>query len=97
MSFRPQTKYLTSNIQFARSPAQPDKVSVKGPADKVDECIDELLNLEEEYLQELADRDEDDRYIPPTSRQNQKQGGKGGKGQPKTQKVLYKILVSNHY
>ena len=66
---------------------------MKGPADKVDECIDELLNLEEEYLQELADRDEDDRYIPPTSRQNQKQGGKGGKGQPKTQKVLYKILV----
>ena len=39
-----------------------------GAADKVDECIDELLNLEEEYLQELADRDEDDRYIPPTSR-----------------------------
>ena len=55
-------------LQFARSPAQPDKVSVIGAAEKVDECIDELLNLEEEYLQELADRDEDDRYIPPTSR-----------------------------
>ena len=55
-------------FQFARSPAQPDKVSVIGAAEKVDECIDELLNLEEEYLQELADRDEDDRYIPPTSR-----------------------------
>ena len=60
-----------------------------GPADKVDECIDELLNLEEEYLQELADRDEDDRYIPPTSRQNQKsQGGKGGKAQKNTKVIL---------
>merc|ERR1711887_11996 len=51
-------------IKIGRSPAQPDKVTVTGSHEKVEECIDYLLNLEEEYLQELAEREDDDRYIP---------------------------------
>jgi predicted PilT family ATPase len=51
-------------LKIGRSPAQPDKVSVIGAHEKVEECIDYLLNLEEEYLQELAEREDDDRYIP---------------------------------
>ena len=66
-------------------------MSVIGAAEKVDECIDELLNLEEEYLQELADRDEDDRYIPPTSRKNQS-GAKGGKPQKNSKVTLFTLV-----
>ena len=39
-------------------------MSVQGAHDKVEDCIDYLLNLEEEILQELADREDDERYIP---------------------------------
>ena len=39
---------------------------MSGPSEKVEECIDHLLNMEEEILQELAQRDDDmpDRYRP---------------------------------
>lgn len=70
------------NIKIGRSPAQPDKVSVIGPADKVEECIDHLLNLEEEMLQELADRDDDEVYKPKKvshfdEKKNKKANGQG--------------------
>jgi len=68
------------DIKIGRSPAQPEKVSVIGSHEKVELCIDYLLNMEEEILQELAERDEDDRYIPqhqkPQRSQNTKKGGK---------------------
>ena len=53
-------------FKIGRSPAQPDKVSVTGPSEKVEECIDHLLNMEEEILQELAEREDDmpERYRP---------------------------------
>ena len=51
-------------MQFGRSQAQPDKVTVIGAADKVEECIDHLLNLEEEILQEIAERSEESRLRP---------------------------------
>jgi len=65
-------------IKIGRSPADPDKVSVIGPSEKVEECIDHLLNMEEEILQEIADREEDDVYKPQKADRfkEKKQGGK---------------------
>ena len=52
-------------VKFGRSQANPDKVSVTGSSiEVVDECIDHLLNLEEEILQEIAEREEDDVHRP---------------------------------
>ena len=48
-------------------PAQPDKVSVTGPAEKVEECIDHMLLMEEEILQELAEREDVEVFRPPKS------------------------------
>ena len=45
-------------------------MTVTGPLEKVEECCDYLLNMEEEIQQELAERDEDDRYIPPSNKFN---------------------------
>lgn len=56
-------KEFDVEIKIGRSPAQPDKVSVTGPSEKVEQCIDHLLNMEEEILQEIADREDD---APPS-------------------------------
>jgi len=66
-------------IKIGRSPAQPDKVTVTGAHEKVEECIDYLLNLEEEILQELAEREDDDRYIPPSNKFNKEKNKKPSK------------------
>ena len=76
-------------IQIGRSPAQPDKVSVIGAHEKVEECIDYLLNLEEEYLQELAEKAEDDRYIPQKG-----QGGKSRGNKPHKSVSLLTIIFA---
>jgi transcription antitermination factor NusA-like protein len=65
--------------------ADPDRVTVVGPSSKVEECIDHMLNLEEEILQEMAERDEDEVYRPEKRtpfqgdgrQKSSKQGGKG--------------------
>lgn len=51
-------------VRFGRSQANPDKVSIIGASDKVEECIDHLLNMEEEILQEIAERQDDERHRP---------------------------------
>lgn len=72
-------------IQFGRSQAQPDKVTIIGAASKVEECIDHLLNLEEEILQEIAERSEESRQRPqrvdPFEVKNSKK--KGGNVSPR--------------
>ncbi|CAG5097692.1 Oidioi.mRNA.OKI2018_I69.XSR.g15189.t1.cds [Oikopleura dioica] len=70
-------------IKFGRSQAQPDKVTVIGAADKVEECIDHLLNLEEEILQEIAERSEESRLRPQRVdpfevKSSKKKGGNAG-------------------
>lgn len=70
-------------IKFGRSQAQPDKVTVIGAATKVEECIDHLLNLEEEILQEIAERSEESRQRPQRVdpfevKNSKKKGGNAG-------------------
>jgi len=71
------------DIKIGRSPAQPDKVSVTGPSEKVEECIDHLLNMEEEILQELAEREDDmpERYRPKKTTWEEKKVPKNPKNQ----------------
>ena len=56
-------------------------MSVIGPAEKVDECIDFLLNMEEEILQEMADRDDESgpvRFRAENQNQNKPKPKKSG-------------------
>lgn len=43
-------------IKFPRGTEDPNQVMVLGTEEDVDECIDYLLNLEEEYLQDISDQ-----------------------------------------
>jgi transcription antitermination factor NusA-like protein len=57
------------DIKFSRDGSDPDLVTITGIEENVTECIDHLLNLAEEYLQDVDERQE---YAPP-SRQQQYQ------------------------
>ena len=84
---------MNTLFQIGRSPAQPDKVTVTGAHEKVEECIDYLLNLEEEILQELAEREDDDRYIPPSNKFNKEKNKKPNKN---VSFVLYDSYSMSH-
>ena len=88
-SIRSYSILIYKIIQFGRSQAQPDKVTVIGAATKVEECIDHLLNLEEEILQEIAERSEESRQRPqrvdPFEVKNSKK--KGGNVSPRFFKI----------
>ncbi|MCL4139924.1 UNVERIFIED_CONTAM: hypothetical protein GTU68_041720 [Idotea baltica] len=53
-------------IKFPRGGEDPDQVVVLGMEENVEECIDTLLNLAEEYLQDIDDKEEVRQYtLPP--------------------------------
>ena len=68
--------------------ADPDLVVISGDEDAVLDCKDHLLNLEEEDLQDVQDRERMEEYTKPTSKapvsngNNNKQKGFEIKGAP---------------
>lgn len=45
-----------------RFPQNQDLITVTGRQDHVEECIEHILNLEEEYMQDVVEREETNRY-----------------------------------
>lgn len=66
-----------------RFPKDADIVTVTGAQDKVEECIEHILNLEEEFMQDISEQEENRRHQAPrgNQRSNQRNGG-GGHNQP---------------
>ncbi|XP_039250831.1 vigilin-like [Styela clava] len=58
-----------------RFPQNQDLITVTGTQERVDECIEHILNLEEEYMQDIVEREENSRYTrssgPSSNRGNQ--------------------------
>ena len=52
-----------------------------GAEDAVLDCKDHLLNLEEEFLQDVIDRLAMEEYLKPKSRQENRDSGKKGNSQ----------------
>ena len=52
-----------------------------GSEDAVFDCKDHLLNLEEEFLQDVIDRLAMEEYLKPKSRQENSDSGKKGNSQ----------------
>nr|XP_026691860.1 vigilin isoform X2 [Ciona intestinalis] len=55
-----------------RFPKDEDIVTVTGALEKVDECVEHILNLEEEYMQDIAEQEETKRYSHSTYQGNEK-------------------------
>lgn len=66
-------------IRFPSEGSDPDMVTIIGPEEKVQECSDYLLNIVEEYMQDMDDVDSSHQYIR-SSRQDSSQSH-GGSGQ----------------
>uniref|UniRef100_H2ZHB1 K Homology domain-containing protein n=1 Tax=Ciona savignyi TaxID=51511 RepID=H2ZHB1_CIOSA len=47
------------DIRFIK---EEDIVTVTGPLEKVEECVEHILNLEEEYMQDIAEQEDTKRY-----------------------------------
>ncbi|XP_076803941.1 vigilin-like isoform X2 [Clavelina lepadiformis] len=45
-----------------RFPKDKDIVTVTGPQDRVEECVEHVLNLEEEYMQDIVEQEENRKY-----------------------------------
>lgn len=54
-------------IKFPRGEDAPNTVTVIGSQENVEECIDHLLNLEEEYMQDIVEKEDMEMYMAPSS------------------------------
>ncbi|RXG56235.1 Vigilin [Armadillidium vulgare] len=54
-------------IKFPREGDDPDEVIILGLEDNVEDCLDHILNLAEEYIQDLTDEEEARKYIHSSS------------------------------
>ncbi|XP_007910050.1 high density lipoprotein binding protein a [Callorhinchus milii] len=60
------------DIRFPQSGAEdPDRVTVTGLPENVDEAIDHLLNLEEEYMSDVVENEAMQAYMKPASRMDE--------------------------
>lgn len=82
-------------IKFPRGDDDPNTVTIIGAQDNVDECKDHLLNLMEEYMQDIVEEEDMEAYMNPKPFQalldpglgGQGQGGSGGQGGQKKEEV----------
>jgi len=65
------------NISF---PKDADIVTVTGQQDKVEECIEYILNLEEEFMQDIEEQEESRRFSQPRGGGNTGGPNRGGGG-----------------
>ncbi|EFX88840.1 hypothetical protein DAPPUDRAFT_234231 [Daphnia pulex] len=68
-------------IRFPIEGGNPDVVTIIGPEAKVQECADYLLNLVEEYMQDIDDNDSSQQYLrssKPEGHFNQRNPGQTG-------------------
>jgi len=66
-------------IRFPIEGADPDIVSIIGSTDNVQECVDYLLNLAEEFMQDIDDDASTHQYVRSSNQESS--GGKRGPGQ----------------
>jgi predicted PilT family ATPase len=67
------------DIKFpSRDSDNPDLVLITGSEDNVLDCKDHLLNLEEEYLQDVIENEEMTKWTKPPSRAEESQRNRGG-------------------
>lgn len=57
-------------VKFPRGGSDPNEVTILGNEENVERCIDELLNLAEEYLQDLSDEEDIQQYTVTSSTGN---------------------------
>lgn len=82
-------------IKFPRGDDDPNTVTIIGAQDNVDECKDHLLNLMEEYMQDIVEEEDMEAYMNPKPFQalldpglgSQGQGGSSGQGGQKKEEV----------
>lgn len=65
-------------IKFPRGDDDPNVVVVMGSQENVDECKDHLLNLMEEYMQDINEREDMELYMAQKPSQGSGDGGPGG-------------------
>merc|ERR1712136_413782 len=58
-------------IRFPVKGGDPDIVTIIGPHEKVQECVDHLLNLVEEYMQDMDDEDSSQQYLRSSKQEGQ--------------------------
>jgi len=58
-------------IRFPTKGGDPDIVTIIGPHEKVQECVDHLLNLVEEYMQDMDDEDSSQQYLRSSKQEGQ--------------------------
>jgi len=58
-------------IRFPIKGGDPDIVTIIGPHEKVQECVDHLLNLVEEYMQDMDDEDSSQQYLRSSKQEGQ--------------------------
>lgn len=54
-------------IKFPREDDNPNLVTIMGAPENVEECKDHLLNLSEEYMQDITEREDMDMYMSQNS------------------------------
>lgn len=54
-------------IKFPRDDDDPNLVTIMGAPENVEECKDHLLNLSEEYMQDITEREDMDMYMSQNS------------------------------
>lgn len=64
-------------IRFPTESSDPDMVTIIGPEEKVQECSDYLLNIVEEYMQDMDENDSSQQYIR-SSKQDSSHRERGG-------------------
>jgi predicted PilT family ATPase len=67
------------DIKFpSRDSDNPDLVLITGSEENVLDCKDHLLNLEEEYMQDVMETEDMQRYMKSPSREEENRGNRGG-------------------
>ena len=57
-------------IKFPRGDDDPNMVTIMGVQEDVEECKDHLLNLMEEYMQDIVEREDMEAYMHPSKGSN---------------------------
>lgn len=65
-----------------RFPKDADIVTVTGPQDQVEECIEHILNLEEEFMQDIAEQEENQRYSHSSASKGKQQKSRDQNARP---------------
>ncbi|PYZ99345.1 hypothetical protein A6K26_009755 [Gammaproteobacteria bacterium 2W06] len=86
-------------IKFPRGDDDPNTVTIIGAQDNVDECKDHLLNLMEEYMQDIVEEEDMEAYMNPKPFQalldpglgSQGQGGSSGQGGQKKEEAGFVV------